>query len=243
MIKKLGWRAVRPAGGRGDGKRCTPTASDGARARERAGVYAAPKTEVSRCGAGRLRERVLRRPRMRLQRRWVSMMSRLRERPAITCSLNLIAAASQEAQTLFEMSQSLGVSLSLNETVSVMASRLHRLIPFDSCALYLKVGDMLGAALCRWRECQVVYNAMLIATGRRYFRLGGTKRQAALEWRRGPRKELQEQVRLQRRAAGRAFHSAGRASSRRCFGALTLYSMTADGFRPGSPADSACDEL
>ena len=59
-------------------------------------------------------------------------------------SLNLIAAASQEAQTLFEMSQSLGVSLSLTETVSVLASRLHRLIPFDSCALYLKTGEMLG---------------------------------------------------------------------------------------------------
>ena len=59
-------------------------------------------------------------------------------------SLNLIAAASQEAQTLFEMSQSLGVSLSLSETISVMASRLHRLIPFESCALYLKVGDTLS---------------------------------------------------------------------------------------------------
>jgi diguanylate cyclase (GGDEF)-like protein/putative nucleotidyltransferase with HDIG domain len=61
---------------------------------------------------------------------------------AIT-SLNLIAAASQEAQGLFEMSQSLGNSLSLNETVSVMASRLHKLISFDSCALYLKVNDTL----------------------------------------------------------------------------------------------------
>ncbi len=52
-------------------------------------------------------------------------------------SLHLIAAASQEAQTLFEMSQSLGNSLSLQETISVMTSRLHRLVPFDCCALYL----------------------------------------------------------------------------------------------------------
>ncbi len=65
------------------------------------------------------------------------------ERSRNLASLHAIAAASQEAQTLFEMSQSLGVSLSLTETVSVMASRLHRLIPFDSCALYLKVGDTL----------------------------------------------------------------------------------------------------
>ena len=68
---------------------------------------------------------------------------RMRERRD-HASLNLIAAASQEAQTLFEMSQSLGVSLSLSETISVLASRLHRLIPFDSCALYLKTGDTLA---------------------------------------------------------------------------------------------------
>ncbi|MGI4829296.1 MAG: HD domain-containing phosphohydrolase [Janthinobacterium lividum] len=58
-------------------------------------------------------------------------------------SLTLIAAASQEAQTLFEMSQSLGNSLSPNETISVMASRLHRLIPYQVCALYLRQGDTL----------------------------------------------------------------------------------------------------
>lgn len=58
-----------------------------------------------------------------------------------TSSLNLIAAASQEAQTLFELSQGLGGSLSLKETVSVMASRLKRLIDFDCCALYLRFGN------------------------------------------------------------------------------------------------------
>ena len=58
-------------------------------------------------------------------------------------SLNLIAAASQEAQTLFEMSQMLGVSLSLSETITVMASRLRTLIPFDSCALYVRNDDTL----------------------------------------------------------------------------------------------------
>ncbi len=65
------------------------------------------------------------------------------EPPTGMDSLTLIAAASQEAQTLFEMSQSLGNSLSPSETVSVMASRLHRLIPFSVCALYLKQGDTL----------------------------------------------------------------------------------------------------
>ncbi len=58
-------------------------------------------------------------------------------------SLSLIAAASQEAQTLFEMSQSLGNSLSPEETVSVMASRLRRLIPHDLCVVYLRQDDIL----------------------------------------------------------------------------------------------------
>lgn len=62
--------------------------------------------------------------------------------PNVT-SLNLIAAASQEAQTLFEMSQLLGNSLSPEETVSVMASRLRRLIPYDLCVVYLQQGDLL----------------------------------------------------------------------------------------------------
>ena len=60
-----------------------------------------------------------------------------------TVSLDLIAAASHEAQTLFEMSQLLGNSLRLNETMSVLASRLRRLVPFDSCALYILQGGRL----------------------------------------------------------------------------------------------------
>ena len=67
------------------------------------------------------------------------------EPPSGLESLTLIAAASQEAQTLFEMSQSLGNSLSPSETVAVMASRLRRLIPYEVCALYLKQSDLLTA--------------------------------------------------------------------------------------------------
>lgn len=59
-------------------------------------------------------------------------------------SLNLIAAASQEAQQLFEMSQNLGNSLAPNETISVMSSRLRQLIPFDCFAIYLRKDDTLS---------------------------------------------------------------------------------------------------
>jgi diguanylate cyclase (GGDEF)-like protein/putative nucleotidyltransferase with HDIG domain len=74
----------------------------------------------------------------------VPAVARQNAQPSVP-SLNLIAAASQEAHLLFEMSQSLGNSLRLNETLSVMASRLGRLVPFDTCALYIRKGDSLVA--------------------------------------------------------------------------------------------------
>ncbi|MBB6142621.1 diguanylate cyclase (GGDEF)-like protein/putative nucleotidyltransferase with HDIG domain [Silvibacterium bohemicum] len=53
-------------------------------------------------------------------------------------SLNLIAAASQEANALFELSQMLGSSLSAHETSAMMSQRLQPLIPFDCFAVYVK---------------------------------------------------------------------------------------------------------
>ncbi len=49
-----------------------------------------------------------------------------------------IAAARQEVQALFELAQDLGNSLSLDETLSVLAVRLRRMIPHHSMAMYIK---------------------------------------------------------------------------------------------------------
>src|SRR6202049_499975 len=54
-----------------------------------------------------------------------------------------IAAARQEVQTLFELSQDLGASLSLDETLSVFAAKLRRLVPYDSIAIYVRRGNEL----------------------------------------------------------------------------------------------------
>lgn len=54
-----------------------------------------------------------------------------------------IAAARQEAQTLFELSHELGNSLSLDETLSVLSVRLRKLVPFDSIAIYVVRDDKL----------------------------------------------------------------------------------------------------
>jgi diguanylate cyclase (GGDEF)-like protein/putative nucleotidyltransferase with HDIG domain len=50
--------------------------------------------------------------------------------------LESIGAARQEVQMLYELSRDLGNSLSLDETLSVLAVRLKRLIPYDSIAVY-----------------------------------------------------------------------------------------------------------
>ena len=57
--------------------------------------------------------------------------------------LSSIAAARQEAQTLFELSQDLGASLSLGETLSVFSVKLRRAMPYDAIAIYVRHGDEL----------------------------------------------------------------------------------------------------
>jgi diguanylate cyclase (GGDEF)-like protein/putative nucleotidyltransferase with HDIG domain len=57
--------------------------------------------------------------------------------------LSSIAAARQEAQTLFELSQDLGASLSLSETLSVFSVKLRRSIPYDAIAIYVRHGEEL----------------------------------------------------------------------------------------------------
>ena len=54
-----------------------------------------------------------------------------------------IAAARQEVQTLFELSQNLGNSLSLDETLSVLAVRLKKMVPFDTMSIYVKHDELL----------------------------------------------------------------------------------------------------
>lgn len=57
--------------------------------------------------------------------------------------LSKIAAARQEAHALFELAQTLGNSLSLDETLSVLSVRLKRVVPFDAMAVYLRRDNRL----------------------------------------------------------------------------------------------------
>src|SRR6202051_1263043 len=57
--------------------------------------------------------------------------------------LSSIAAARQEAQSLFELSQDLGASLSLGETLSVFSVKLKPMMPYDAIAIYILRSDEL----------------------------------------------------------------------------------------------------
>jgi len=57
--------------------------------------------------------------------------------------LSSIAAARQEAQALFELSQDLGASLALGETLSVFSVKLKPMVPYDAIAIYIKRDDEL----------------------------------------------------------------------------------------------------
>jgi diguanylate cyclase (GGDEF)-like protein/putative nucleotidyltransferase with HDIG domain len=57
--------------------------------------------------------------------------------------LSSIAAARQEAQALFELSQNLGASLSLGETLSVFSVKLKPMVPYDAIAIYILRDDVL----------------------------------------------------------------------------------------------------
>jgi diguanylate cyclase (GGDEF)-like protein/putative nucleotidyltransferase with HDIG domain len=94
--------------------------------------------------------------------------------------LSSIASARQEAQAMFELSQDLGNSLSLSETLSVLSMRLRKLIVYDSIAVFVNRNGWLlpelvsgenfrvlsslkirvGEGLCGWvaENCKPIIN-------------------------------------------------------------------------------------
>jgi diguanylate cyclase (GGDEF)-like protein len=94
--------------------------------------------------------------------------------------LTSIASARQEAQAMFDLSQDLGNSLSLSETLSVLSMRLRKLIHYDSIAVFVNRNGWLlpelvsgenfrvlsslkirmGEGLCGWvaENCKPIIN-------------------------------------------------------------------------------------
>ncbi len=59
--------------------------------------------------------------------------------------LEEITKASEAAQMLFDLSKEAGSSLSVEDAVALMSSRLHAILPFDCCALFLKENEAVSA--------------------------------------------------------------------------------------------------
>ena len=78
--------------------------------------------------------------------------------------LNSIASARQEVQTLFEISQHLGNSLSLDETLSVLNVRLRRIIPHHLLAIWLKREHTLEPVYANGEEC-MLFSSLQIPIG------------------------------------------------------------------------------
>ena len=78
--------------------------------------------------------------------------------------LNLIAGARQEVQALFEISQDLGNSLSLDETLSVLDVRLRRIIPHHSLAVWMVRGDELTPEYVNGEDCRL-FSSLQIPMG------------------------------------------------------------------------------
>ena len=91
--------------------------------------------------------------------------------------LSLIASARQEAQTMFELSQDLGVSLSLSETLSVLSMRLRRMIPYDSIAVFVNRNGWLLPELVSGENFRML-SSLKIRVGEGLVRLGRGKLQA-----------------------------------------------------------------
>jgi hypothetical protein len=104
-------------------------------------------------------------------RRVSGIGARRRPRAMNTTFLCSIAAARQEVQLLFELVQDLGNSLSLDETLSVVAARLKKIVPYDAIAIYVRLDGKLVAAVCQWRRLPIVLLAGDTG-GRRSVRLG-----------------------------------------------------------------------
>ncbi|HET8548782.1 MAG TPA: HD domain-containing phosphohydrolase, partial [Bryobacteraceae bacterium] len=78
--------------------------------------------------------------------------------------LSSIAAARHEVQILFEMSQTMGSSLSLGDTLSVVAKRLHTIVPYDGLAIYLKRGGVLEPEYVTGDDCEL-FSSLTIPVG------------------------------------------------------------------------------
>jgi diguanylate cyclase (GGDEF)-like protein/putative nucleotidyltransferase with HDIG domain len=84
--------------------------------------------------------------------------------PALDDPLASIAAAHQEVQSLYELAQAVGDSLYVSDTLSLLATRIKRLAPYDSLVLYLVRGQVLEPAFVTGEDARL-FSSLAIPMG------------------------------------------------------------------------------
>ena len=72
-----------------------------------------------------------------------------------------IAQANRESYTLYEIAQAMGCSIGVRETMALIGSRLSTLVPFSSCALFVRAGDTLRCRYASGRDAALLENATM----------------------------------------------------------------------------------
>jgi diguanylate cyclase (GGDEF)-like protein/putative nucleotidyltransferase with HDIG domain len=73
-----------------------------------------------------------------------------------------IAQANRESYTLYEIAQAMGRSISVSETMTLIVSKLSTLVPFSSCALFLRGdGDTLRCRFASGLDAELLENATI----------------------------------------------------------------------------------
>lgn len=72
-----------------------------------------------------------------------------------------IASANHESHTLYEIAQAMGQSMSLTETMTLVSSKLSTLVPFSSCALFVRAGDELCCRFATGVHANLLENATI----------------------------------------------------------------------------------
>ncbi len=75
-----------------------------------------------------------------------------------------IASAHQEVQSLYELARAVGNSLYLSDTLSLLATRIKRLAPYDSLVLYLIEGEVLLPAYVTGEDSRL-FSSLAIPVG------------------------------------------------------------------------------
>ena len=73
-----------------------------------------------------------------------------------------IALANQENYTLYEIAKAMGRSLSLDETMTLISSRVSSLLPFSTCVLFVRDGNqMLRCRFASGLHAEVLEKVMI----------------------------------------------------------------------------------